>query len=144
MRTDIWDVGRGYWNNSSFIAYHKWFLTCSHVPRLFDWLCFHFGVLAYFSTTLVPFYLTLLWLLGERRLPLGHKASTLLSHLSPARRRFVERRGLTPAFSLPWRNIGGTSRSSPNGRWLYGEILIYPNYNISALRDSSHEWGGCP
>ena len=95
VRTDIWDIGRGYWNDSSFIAHHNRFLTCSHVLSLFDWVCFHFGLLAYFSTTLVPFYLALWWHLGERRLPLGHRASALLSHLSPVRR------GLTSVFSLP-------------------------------------------
>ncbi|RVW66914.1 hypothetical protein CK203_064088 [Vitis vinifera] len=35
------------------------------------------------------------WLQRERRLPLGHRASALLSHLSPVRR------GLTSVFSLP-------------------------------------------
>ncbi|RVX23335.1 hypothetical protein CK203_000423 [Vitis vinifera] len=50
-------------------------------------------------------------MIGERRLPLGHRASALLSRLSLLRWRLVERRGLTRPFSAPWRIIRGPLHS---------------------------------
>ena len=113
---DLWEVDRVYWKGSSFSARQRRFLTCSSEPICFASVCYHFDLLIYFSTTVVPFSLTLSCRLGEIRLPLGHRASALLSHLSPVRRRLAERQGLTPVFSLPWRNIKGTSRSFPTRR----------------------------
>ncbi|RVW47725.1 hypothetical protein CK203_105079 [Vitis vinifera] len=51
------------------------------------------------------------WLLGESPLPLGHKASTQLIHLS---RRHTEIRGLTPPCSVPWRTTSNTSNVNVN------------------------------
>ena len=142
MWNDLWEVSRVYWKGSSISARQRRFLTYSRAPISFASVCYHFDLLVYFSTTVVSFILTLSCRLGEIRLPLGHRASALLSHLSPVRRRLAERQGLTPVFSLPWRNTKGTSRSFPTGRLFQGEILISPNYSISTLRDYSHVWGG--
>ena len=81
------------------------------------------------SSSFLPFW----WLLGERRLHLGHRASALLSRLSLLKWRLVEMRGLTRSFSAPWRIIKGTSRSSLRGKWFQGDQFL----PIAAF----HIWG---
>ena len=56
------------------------------------------------------------WHQGERRALPGLRASTLLSHLSPSRRRLAERRGLTRHCSVRMKTISATSKNLPRGK----------------------------
>ncbi|RVX09133.1 hypothetical protein CK203_013753 [Vitis vinifera] len=56
-------------------------------------------------------------MIGEGRLPPGHRTSAQLSHLS---RRFAERRGLTLPYSTSWRIISDTNKSFLRERATYG------------------------
>ncbi|RVW92753.1 hypothetical protein CK203_042620 [Vitis vinifera] len=72
-------IGLQIWDGSSFSALHSRFQLCFCAPRAF---C-----------------------LGERQLPLGHRANALLSHLNLLRRRLAERQGSTRPSSALWRII---------------------------------------
>ncbi|RVW87793.1 hypothetical protein CK203_043943 [Vitis vinifera] len=80
-----------------------------------------------------PFY-SIGWHQGERQALLGLRASTLLSHLSPSRRRHS---------LVRLRTISATSKNLPKGKSSQGKVSISPNFNTSGLRGYSNEWDGC-
>ncbi|KAL6329208.1 hypothetical protein AAG906_014818 [Vitis piasezkii] len=75
---------------------------------------------------------------------LGLRASALLSHLNPSRRRLAEMRGLTRHSSVRMRTISTTSKNLLRGKSSQGEVSISPNFNTFALRGCSDGWDGCP
>ncbi|RVW93887.1 Retrovirus-related Pol polyprotein from transposon RE1 [Vitis vinifera] len=60
---------------------------------------------------------------GERRTPLGLRASALLSHLSLSRWRLAERRGMTPPSLVPSKIISNTNKNSTKGKSSQGEAF---------------------
>ncbi|KAL6333909.1 hypothetical protein AAG906_039321 [Vitis piasezkii] len=102
-------------------------------------LCFH----SLFGLLLLLFHF-IGWHQGERRAPPGLRASALLSHLSPSRRRLAERRGLTRHSSVRMKTISATSKNLPRGKSSQGEVSISPNFSTLALRGYSDGWDGCP
>ena len=121
---------RDFWGHCSRLRASDWFsearaldlgrlLLCPRVTASFNtflaYLRFQVCVLLSLPA-LSPSFLIFWWLLGERRLPLGHRASALLSRLSLLKRRLAKMWGLTRPFSALWRIIRGTSRSALKGK----------------------------
>ncbi|RVW85800.1 hypothetical protein CK203_055425 [Vitis vinifera] len=77
-------------------------LLCPHVIASFSTFPMHLGFQVCVLLSLLAsssLFRSFSWLLRERRLPLGHKASALLSRLSLLRRRLAERQGRSINFS---------------------------------------------
>ena len=118
----------------SFISVHLRLLVGLH-PLSFGF--------SFISVRFLHFFPFFGWRLGERRAPLGLRASALLNHLSLSRRRLAERRGMTRPSSVPLKIINNTNKNLPRGKSFQGEVSISPNFSTSGLRDFSVGWDGC-
>lgn len=81
-----------------------------------------------------------IWLLDKSSLPLGYKANAQLSRLS---QRHVEKRGLTPSYSVLWRTTNGTNNTLLRDEYFPRKMLISPNFSISESRAYSLGWVSC-
>ena len=140
-RSDFWGYCSRLWALDWFLEARVLdlgqLLLISHIIISFSTILAHLGFQLWVLLSLPTSFLLSLsfsWLLGKSRLPLGHRTSAQLSHLSLVRQRLAERRGLKRHSSVWMRTINATSKNLLRGKSSQGEVSISPNFNTSSLR----------